>query len=121
MRVTRVVVIGLALVLSCVLGAADVQTQSASPTISPELRAQLEASIQRGVAYLMKNQKPDGSWDDYPGITALAATAILKQPGSASRKPALRSGKPSPTWCAWRSRMAASTTRTTRTTTRPCP
>lgn len=87
MRFTRVFVIGLALALSCVLGAADLQTQSASPTISPELRVQLEASIQRGVAYLMKNQKSDGSWEDYPGITALAATAILKQPGNASKKP----------------------------------
>ncbi|MCK7498445.1 MAG: hypothetical protein MZW92_53300 [Comamonadaceae bacterium] len=67
MRFSRVV-IGVALVLSCALGTADVQTQSASPTISPELRAQLEASIQRGVAYLMKNQKPDGSWEDYLGI-----------------------------------------------------
>ena len=86
MRFTRVLVIGVALVLSCALGTADLQSQSASPTISPELRAQLEASIQRGVAYLLKNQKPDGSWDDYPGITALAATAILKQPGNASQK-----------------------------------
>ena len=86
MRFPRVLVIGAALVLSCALGTVGLQSQSAPPTISPEVRAQLEAAIQRGVAYLLKNQKADGSWDDYPGITALAATAILKQPGNASQK-----------------------------------
>jgi squalene-hopene/tetraprenyl-beta-curcumene cyclase len=86
MPLTRILVIGIALALSWALGTADVQTQSASPTLSPGLRSQLEASIQRGVDYLLKNQKSDGSWDDYPGITALAATAILKQPGNASVK-----------------------------------
>ena len=40
-----------------------------------------QASLQRGLAYLRQNQKPNGSWEMHEGITGLAAMAFLKQPG----------------------------------------
>lgn len=44
-------------------------------------RAELLAAAGRGAAYLRAQQKPDGSWEFHPGITGLAATALLRLPG----------------------------------------
>ncbi len=49
--------------------------------LSPELRQKLTASLERGAAYVKQQQKPDGTFDANPGITAMAATALLRQPG----------------------------------------
>jgi squalene-hopene/tetraprenyl-beta-curcumene cyclase len=57
------------------------KTGAAAAPFSPQLRKDLMAAIDRGVAYLLQNQKPDGNWEDHVGITSLAATAILQQPG----------------------------------------
>jgi squalene-hopene/tetraprenyl-beta-curcumene cyclase len=54
---------------------------AAQSAVSPELRAALLESLERGGAYLMSQQKPDGTWENNPGITALAATALLRQTG----------------------------------------
>ncbi len=66
---------------------AAVQKSAASPSgqITPQMRKDLEAAIERGVAYLLKNQKTDGSWENNSGISSLAATAILKQSGGAHK------------------------------------
>jgi squalene-hopene/tetraprenyl-beta-curcumene cyclase len=50
--------------------------------LSPDLRQQLAQSVSRGAAYLRQQQKGDGRWENNPGITAMAATALLRQPGT---------------------------------------
>lgn len=49
--------------------------------LSTATRATLTAAATRGAAYLRSQQKPDGSFEFHPGITGLAATALLKLPG----------------------------------------
>jgi len=49
--------------------------------LSAETRKQLTASLAKGSAYISQQQKPDGKYDNHPGITAMAAAALLKQPG----------------------------------------
>lgn len=53
-----------------------------SATIGPETRQQLLASLARAADFLKKQQQPDGRWERHPGITALVATALLRQPGT---------------------------------------
>lgn len=65
---------------------------SAQEGVSLELR--VERAIQRGVAWVAKQQKPDGSWpgaeQDHPGgTTALAALTLLKS-GVGRDEPVLR-------------------------------
>ena len=55
--------------------------QTASQLIPSQTQKEITASMQRGADYLLKNQKEDGSWGDHIGITALAATALMKMPG----------------------------------------
>ena len=45
-------------------------------------RQKLIESLARGGAYLRQNQHPDGTWENHPGITAMAATALLRQTGT---------------------------------------
>jgi squalene-hopene/tetraprenyl-beta-curcumene cyclase len=49
--------------------------------LTPETRQRVTEALNKAEAYLRQQQKPDGSFDANPGITALAATAILRQPG----------------------------------------
>lgn len=62
--------------------AAD-QTQPVSSTAAPafhaDTRQKLLASLNRGAEFLRKTQKPDGTFDPHPGITAMAAAALLRQ------------------------------------------
>jgi squalene-hopene/tetraprenyl-beta-curcumene cyclase len=51
--------------------------------LSPELRTKLNESLARGAAYLMQHQQPDGRWENHPGVTGVAATALLRMPGTA--------------------------------------
>ena len=48
-----------------------------------ETRQKLTDSLTRAAAYLRQQQHPDGTWENHPGITAMAATALLRQPGVA--------------------------------------
>lgn len=86
MRSMRVPVILFLLMFLCIAQFVVPQGKTAGPSISPQLHKQLSDGIERGVAYLLKNQKPNGSWDDHPGITALALTAIFRQPGGAHKQ-----------------------------------
>ncbi len=56
------------------------------------LRAKIGSAIAKGLAFLDKSQKPDGSWSspDYPAMTALCVMAHLRAPGGkfAKTKPA---------------------------------
>ena len=57
------------------------QTGRSSGRLSADTRAKLIASLNKGEAYLRQQQQADGRWEKHPGITALAATAIIRQPG----------------------------------------
>ncbi len=48
--------------------------------LSPLLKEKTEICVNRGLKYLFEEQKTDGSWDNHPGITALAASAFLRSP-----------------------------------------
>lgn len=48
--------------------------QSAPNPVGAEIRA----SAAKGIAFLRKTQKPDGSWQNYPGITAVALLGIAR-------------------------------------------
>lgn len=54
---------------------------AAAPGLSAETRKQLQASLAKGAAFLHQQQKADGKFDNHPGITAMAAAALLRQPG----------------------------------------
>lgn len=74
------------------LGAQAPPRPAARPTaaaLSAATRTQLLASVARGATYLKSQMKADGTWENHPGITAMAATALLRQPG-ASRAEALQ-------------------------------
>ena len=72
-----------AFVLGSMMSATPESAQAAEPAgLSDELRHELMKSIDLGLAYLKAHQKPDGSWENDPGISGLAATAFMKQPGS---------------------------------------
>jgi squalene-hopene/tetraprenyl-beta-curcumene cyclase len=49
--------------------------------LSADTRQRLIEASNRAAAYLRQQQKADGTWENHPGITALAATALLRQPG----------------------------------------
>jgi hypothetical protein len=38
-------------------------------------------ALRRGAAFLSQKQRADGTWENHPGINAMVATAILRQPG----------------------------------------
>lgn len=69
--------------------AATRSDQPAGKGLSTVTRQKLIASMNKGVAYLLSQQKPDGTWENNAGITAMAAGALLRQPGKA-REDALR-------------------------------
>jgi squalene-hopene/tetraprenyl-beta-curcumene cyclase len=49
--------------------------------LSAETRQQLTASMSKGAAFIAQQQQLDGKYDPHPGITAMAAAALLAQPG----------------------------------------
>lgn len=54
--------------------------------LSPDLETRLKDSLGRAEAYLRQQQRADGTWEDHPGITALVATALLRQPDAPRAK-----------------------------------
>ena len=55
-------------------------TKKTTPLIELSLRKEIEHSIDIALKWLSENQKENGSWSDYPGITALVVTAFLQSP-----------------------------------------
>jgi squalene-hopene/tetraprenyl-beta-curcumene cyclase len=49
--------------------------------LSADTRQKLVTAMNRGAAYVKAQQKPDGTWENHPGVTAMVATALLRQPG----------------------------------------
>ena len=71
----------------CVAAAASSQSAPARGTAAPrglsaDTQKRLMESLAKAEAYIKSQQKPDGTWENHPGITALAATSLLKQPGA---------------------------------------
>lgn len=52
----------------------------ATGEIDSELKAEIKASVDRGLKWLMEHQKKNGSYEDHAGITALVATAFMRSP-----------------------------------------
>lgn len=52
------------------------------PAMSAASREAAQRSLDRGLEYLRKNQKPNGSFENHEGLTGLAVIAFLQQPGS---------------------------------------
>jgi squalene-hopene/tetraprenyl-beta-curcumene cyclase len=48
--------------------------------LSADTRQRLMQSLGRGAAFLRQQQRADGIWENHPGITGMAATALLRQP-----------------------------------------
>jgi squalene-hopene/tetraprenyl-beta-curcumene cyclase len=61
--------------------AQSIQAAGANNNLSAATRARLIDALNKAEAYLRQQQKPDGAFDAHPGITGLAAIAILRQPG----------------------------------------
>ena len=84
----RWIIASIILLTLCItqLGISQKKSESNGPSMTPQLRKDILAAIERGVNYLLKDQKANGCWEDHVGITALATTAILKQPGGAHKQ-----------------------------------
>jgi squalene-hopene/tetraprenyl-beta-curcumene cyclase len=54
--------------------------------LTPETSRRLHESLAKAEAYLRSQQQADGMWEKHPGISALAATALLRQPGVSRSK-----------------------------------
>jgi squalene-hopene/tetraprenyl-beta-curcumene cyclase len=52
-----------------------------SAVLPPATRQQLLESLARATAFLKQQQQPDGRWEKHPGVTALVAASLLRQPG----------------------------------------
>ena len=57
------------------------QTGGRNNGLSAATRQKLMESLSRGAAYVRSQQKPDGTWENHPGITAMTASALINQPG----------------------------------------
>lgn len=68
-------------------------TQPAGPAFRDETRQKLLASLYRGAEFVRKAQKPDGTWENHPGVTAMVAAALLRQTGVPVAKSLETTGK----------------------------
>ena len=76
-----------AMVVFGVAAAPTLEAQSQpSGGLSKETRQKLVDSLNRGAGYIRQQQKPDGTFDPHPGITGVAAAALLRQPGAPRQK-----------------------------------
>jgi squalene-hopene/tetraprenyl-beta-curcumene cyclase len=68
--------------------AASAFAQDAKPAAKPDPTVQKQAgdALTKGLVFLQKQQKPDGSWStpDYPAMTALVALSFLRSPAAKS-------------------------------------
>jgi squalene-hopene/tetraprenyl-beta-curcumene cyclase len=54
--------------------------------LSAATRQKLVDSLNKGATFLRQQQRPDGRFDNHPGITAMAAAALLRQPGARDKE-----------------------------------
>jgi squalene-hopene/tetraprenyl-beta-curcumene cyclase len=82
MAMNRVVKVVACAVCALVVGSGAANGQAAkSSKLSAETRAKLMDSLNKAETYLRSKQQADGRWEKHPGITALAVTALVRQPG----------------------------------------
>ncbi len=72
--------------LVCVQLAIPSPARAGNGTIPAGLQKQLRESLAKAEQYLRQQQKADGTWEDHPGITALVAATLLRQPGASRAK-----------------------------------
>src|SRR2546426_10232749 len=85
MRRLTILLIALCLILSVGPTASLAQRPAApDPQFSPETRKAVEQSLEKGLAFLRTQQKPNGSWEFHEGMTGLVLLAFYK---SAARSP----------------------------------
>ncbi len=80
---SRMTVLAVVVALTGVVTAQSVKPGRLPAGMTAETQKRLVESLNRAEAYLKSQQAPDGTWEKHPGITALAATSVLKQPGAA--------------------------------------
>jgi squalene-hopene/tetraprenyl-beta-curcumene cyclase len=79
---------GAALVMLPALAAPPAPRPSAAGGGAAPAAARLRTSVNRGLAYLRKSQQRDGSWQNYPGITAVCVLGFLRN-GVGEKDPAV--------------------------------
>ena len=83
----------LAIVMPLTADQAQPTAKPASPAFNAETRQKLMVSLNRGADYVRKAQKPDGTWENHPGVTAMVAAALLRQTGVPREKSLQTVGK----------------------------
>jgi len=66
----------------CLIGiaAAAVAAEEKPASLPPPLRARAGESIDRALAFFQKQQREDGSWEQYPAITAMVLKCFFDSP-----------------------------------------
>src|SRR5262245_14200031 len=77
-----VMCLGLAVVSSRLVIGQTAAIDTRNGRLSADTRQKLLQSLGRGATYLRQQQRDDGIWENHPGITGMAATALLRQPGT---------------------------------------
>ena len=72
--------------IGCLLALSPVAAEQPQTALSSGTRAKLVDSLNKAAAFLHKQQRPDGKFDNHPGITAMAAAALLRQPGARQKE-----------------------------------
>ena len=77
--------LGILAAVLAAIAASPVQTSllAQSSGVPAALKQALLESLEQGHTFLLERQHDDGTWEDHPGITALAVSAILGQTGTA--------------------------------------
>ena len=76
----------LSLGLCLVVAQSQPLTAQQTAGLSAATRQKLQESLTKGSAFLRQQQRPDGRFDNHPGITAMAAAALLHRPGGRDRE-----------------------------------
>lgn len=82
----RALVLAVGLCATTLTSSTTVTAQQNAAPLSAATRQKLMESLNKGAAYLQKQQRPDGKFDNHPGITAMAAAALLRQPGGPAKQ-----------------------------------